>query len=124
MLPYPDSPSLTYKEQAFICTQTVTSFYLSDCHFNGLFRTKPCAYFLLQLCFLLAVILCAFEHRSCANLTFSYMYYYSMHGPTGQCPHPRVLPNLVAVCLAAIYSCYEEFINRCVRFTGFPTHEM
>nr|XP_014351317.1 PREDICTED: C-Maf-inducing protein [Latimeria chalumnae] len=35
----------------------------------------------------------------------------SMHGPTGQCPHPRVLPNLVAVCLAAIYSCYEEFIN-------------
>ncbi|XP_061138852.1 C-Maf-inducing protein isoform X1 [Syngnathus typhle] len=37
---------------------------------------------------------------------------HSMHGPTGQCPHPRVLPNLVAVCLAAIYSCYEEFINR------------
>ncbi|XP_067158535.1 C-Maf-inducing protein isoform X3 [Apteryx mantelli] len=36
---------------------------------------------------------------------------HSMHGPTGQCPHPRVLPNLVAVCLAAIYSCYEEFIN-------------
>uniref|UniRef100_A0A4W5JRE1 C-Maf-inducing protein n=1 Tax=Hucho hucho TaxID=62062 RepID=A0A4W5JRE1_9TELE len=27
------------------------------------------------------------------------------------CPHPRVLPNLVAVCLAAIYSCYEDFIN-------------
>lgn len=39
---------------------------------------------------------------------------FSMHGPTGQCPHPRVLPNLVAVCLAAIYSCYEEFINRWV----------
>lgn len=37
---------------------------------------------------------------------------FSMHGLTGQCPHPRVLPNLVAVCLAAIYSCYEEFINR------------
>ncbi|XP_013876051.1 C-Maf-inducing protein [Austrofundulus limnaeus] len=36
---------------------------------------------------------------------------HSMHGLTGQCPHPRVLPNLVAVCLAAIYSCYEEFIN-------------
>uniref|UniRef100_A0A673Z5L1 C-Maf-inducing protein n=1 Tax=Salmo trutta TaxID=8032 RepID=A0A673Z5L1_SALTR len=36
---------------------------------------------------------------------------HSMHGPTGQCPHPRVLPNLVAVCLAAIYSCYEDFIN-------------
>lgn len=39
---------------------------------------------------------------------------FSMHGPTGHCPHPRVLPNLVAVCLAAIYSCYEEFINRSV----------
>lgn len=37
-----------------------------------------------------------------------------MHGLPGQCPHPRVLPNLVAVCLAAIYSCYEEFINRSV----------
>uniref|UniRef100_A0A8V5GSQ6 C-Maf-inducing protein PH domain-containing protein n=1 Tax=Melopsittacus undulatus TaxID=13146 RepID=A0A8V5GSQ6_MELUD len=36
---------------------------------------------------------------------------HSMHGPSGQCPHPRVLPNIVAVCLAAIYSCYEEFIN-------------
>ncbi|KAJ8281224.1 hypothetical protein GJAV_G00065000 [Gymnothorax javanicus] len=36
---------------------------------------------------------------------------HGMHGQTGQCPHPRVLPNLVAVCLAAIYSCYEEFIN-------------
>ncbi len=47
-----------------------------------------------------------------------------MHGPTGQCPHPRVLPNLVAVCLAAIYSCYEEFINRCVWFTGSPTHDI
>ncbi|XP_039619410.1 C-Maf-inducing protein isoform X2 [Polypterus senegalus] len=35
----------------------------------------------------------------------------SMHGQTGHCPHPRVLPNLVAVCLAAIYSCYEEYIN-------------
>ncbi|XP_016386298.1 C-Maf-inducing protein-like [Sinocyclocheilus rhinocerous] len=38
------------------------------------------------------------------------------HPPPDLCeffckPHPRVLPNLVAVCLAAIYSCYEEFIN-------------
>ncbi|KAI0213063.1 C-Maf-inducing protein [Lamellibrachia satsuma] len=31
-----------------------------------------------------------------------------MHGPASSCPHPRVLPNLVAVCLAAIYNCYEE----------------
>ncbi|XP_048886048.1 C-Maf-inducing protein-like isoform X2 [Brienomyrus brachyistius] len=35
----------------------------------------------------------------------------SLHGPTGLCPHPRVLPNLVAVCLAAVYSCYEDFID-------------
>uniref|UniRef100_A0A3P8N8I4 C-Maf-inducing protein PH domain-containing protein n=1 Tax=Astatotilapia calliptera TaxID=8154 RepID=A0A3P8N8I4_ASTCA len=45
---------------------------------------------------------------------------HSMHGPTGQCPHPRVLPNLVAVCLAAIYSCYEEFINRSPLFPNPP----
>lgn len=47
----------------------------------------------------------------------------SMHGPTGQCPHPRVLPNLVAVCLAAIYSCYEEFINRSVIHTHTHTQK-
>lgn len=35
----------------------------------------------------------------------------SMHGPSSHCPHPRVLPNLVAVCLAAIYNCYEERKN-------------
>jgi len=33
---------------------------------------------------------------------------YSMHGPASVCPHPRVLPNLVAVCLAAVYSLYED----------------
>ncbi|ELT87321.1 hypothetical protein CAPTEDRAFT_168560 [Capitella teleta] len=32
----------------------------------------------------------------------------SMHGISSTCPHPRVLPNLVAVCLAAIYQCYED----------------
>lgn len=32
----------------------------------------------------------------------------NMHGQSITCPHPRVLPNLVAVCLASIYSCYEE----------------
>ncbi|XP_013393269.1 C-Maf-inducing protein-like [Lingula anatina] len=32
----------------------------------------------------------------------------TMHGPTSVCPHPRVLPNLVAVCFAAIYGCYED----------------
>ncbi|KAL8560901.1 hypothetical protein ACOMHN_059085 [Nucella lapillus] len=32
----------------------------------------------------------------------------NMHGPASTCPHPRVLPNLVAVCLAAIYNLYED----------------
>ncbi|XP_069113637.1 C-Maf-inducing protein-like [Argopecten irradians] len=35
----------------------------------------------------------------------------SMHGPSSTCPHPRVLPNTVAVCLAAIYTCYEDKKN-------------
>jgi hypothetical protein len=30
------------------------------------------------------------------------------HGVTSSCPHPRVLPNLVAVCLSAVYNCYED----------------
>lgn len=52
--------------------------------------------------------------HSCSRLSPCPLLSSSMHGPTGHCPHPRVLPNLVAVCLAAIYSCYEEFINRSV----------
>ncbi|XP_029653026.1 C-Maf-inducing protein isoform X1 [Octopus sinensis] len=32
----------------------------------------------------------------------------NMHGQSSTCPHPRVLPNLIAVCLASIYSCYDE----------------
>ena len=31
----------------------------------------------------------------------------SAHGEGSACPHPRVLPNLVAVCLAAVFSIYE-----------------
>lgn len=54
----------------------------------------------------------------------SWFLFFSMHGPTGQCPHPRVLPNLVAVCLAAIYSCYEEFINRSVLIPGWPRYSL
>lgn len=54
-------------------------------------------------------------------MMFSWVLFFSMHGPTGQCPHPRVLPNLVAVCLAAIYSCYEEFINRSVWIPSLTT---
>lgn len=35
----------------------------------------------------------------------------SMHGLPSMCPHPRVLPNLVSICLAAIYSLFEEKRN-------------
>ncbi|XP_076825713.1 C-Maf-inducing protein-like isoform X1 [Clavelina lepadiformis] len=31
----------------------------------------------------------------------------SVHGPLSQCPHPRILNNLVAVCLSAIYQCFS-----------------
>lgn len=30
-------------------------------------------------------------------------YVASIHGPGSDCPHPRVLPNLVSICLAAIF---------------------
>ena len=32
----------------------------------------------------------------------------SVHGVGSTCPHVRVLTNLVAVCLAALYTCYED----------------
>lgn len=32
----------------------------------------------------------------------------SAHGSSCTCPHPRVLPNVVAVCLSAIDSCYRD----------------
>lgn len=35
----------------------------------------------------------------------------SMHSPASQCPFPRVLPNFVSVCLAAIHSCFEQRIT-------------
>nr|XP_042903659.1 C-Maf-inducing protein isoform X2 [Parasteatoda tepidariorum] len=38
-------------------------------------------------------------------------YISSIHGISSSCPHPRVLPNLVSVCLAAIYALYEEKRN-------------
>ncbi|KAK2581036.1 hypothetical protein KPH14_006083 [Odynerus spinipes] len=35
----------------------------------------------------------------------------SVHGPGSDCPHPRVLPNLVSVCVAAIFHRFEV-VNR------------
>lgn len=32
----------------------------------------------------------------------------SVHGANYGCPHPRVLPNFVAVCLAAVFSHFER----------------
>uniref|UniRef100_A0A0C9RW62 Cmip protein n=1 Tax=Fopius arisanus TaxID=64838 RepID=A0A0C9RW62_9HYME len=34
-------------------------------------------------------------------------YIASVHGPGSDCPHPRVLPNLVAICVAAIFHRFE-----------------
>ncbi|CAK9813367.1 C-Maf-inducing protein [Anthophora plagiata] len=34
-------------------------------------------------------------------------YVASVHGPGSDCPHPRVLPNLVSVCVAAIFHRFE-----------------
>lgn len=30
-------------------------------------------------------------------------YISSVHGPGSDCPHPRILPNLVSICVAAIF---------------------
>ncbi|XP_051159693.1 C-Maf-inducing protein-like [Leptopilina boulardi] len=38
-------------------------------------------------------------------------YIASVHGPGSDCPHPRVLPNLVSICVAAIFHRFEE-VNR------------
>nr|XP_018670859.1 C-Maf-inducing protein-like isoform X1 [Ciona intestinalis] len=35
-----------------------------------------------------------------------------VHGPLSQCPHPRILSNLVSVCLSAIYHCFGSEIER------------
>ncbi|KAF7379406.1 hypothetical protein HZH66_014777 [Vespula vulgaris] len=35
-------------------------------------------------------------------------YIASVHGPGSDCPHPRVLPNLVSVCVAAIFHRFED----------------
>lgn len=36
----------------------------------------------------------------------------STHGVSSTCPHPRVLPNLASICLAAVYALYEEKRSR------------
>lgn len=35
----------------------------------------------------------------------------SVHGFSSTCPHPRVLNNLISICLAATFSLYEERRN-------------
>ena len=34
--------------------------------------------------------------------------FFSVHGETSACPHPRVMSNLVSVCLAAIHAIFER----------------
>jgi len=33
---------------------------------------------------------------------------FSIHGPASSCPHPRVLSNLVSLCLAATFQIFEK----------------
>ncbi|XP_039276541.1 C-Maf-inducing protein isoform X4 [Nilaparvata lugens] len=46
----------------------------------------------------------------------------SVHGPTSGCPHPRVLPNLISVCLAALFAEYEvpSMLQRRNLLSGSP----
>ncbi|XP_076639890.1 C-Maf-inducing protein [Colletes latitarsis] len=44
-------------------------------------------------------------------------YIASVHGPGSDCPHPRVLPNLVSVCVAAIFHRFE------MARRSIPAHE-
>ncbi|XP_017767648.1 PREDICTED: C-Maf-inducing protein-like isoform X2 [Eufriesea mexicana] len=44
-------------------------------------------------------------------------YIASVHGPGSDCPHPRVLPNLISVCVAAIFHRFEV-ANRSVPEDG------
>ena len=37
---------------------------------------------------------------------------FRVHGPTSQCPHPRVLPNLISAALAAIQSVFDPALAR------------
>lgn len=38
-------------------------------------------------------------------------YIASVHGPGSDCPHPRVLPNLVSICVAAIFHRWVFFFS-------------
>ena len=31
-----------------------------------------------------------------------------LHGPSSVCPHPRILPNLVTVCLASLHCAFTQ----------------
>ena len=37
-----------------------------------------------------------------------YLFTASVHSPGAACPHPRVLPNLVAVVLSSVYSTFDQ----------------
>lgn len=38
--------------------------------------------------------------------------FFSIHGPASSCPHPRVMSNLVSVCLAAMFKLFEKQLNK------------
>jgi hypothetical protein len=52
---------------------------------------------------LLQVFIAALYENVDGELTIR-NYVASVHGPGSDCPHPRIMPNLVSVCVAAIYN--------------------
>lgn len=63
------------------------------------------------------------------GLRVVHQFVHSMHGPTSTCPHLRVLPNLVAVCTAAVCTLVEdqrnqERLNTLTQSTEDTTHHL
>ncbi|XP_027039689.1 C-Maf-inducing protein-like isoform X2 [Pocillopora damicornis] len=46
----------------------------------------------------------------------------SVHSPSATCPHPRVLPNLVAVVLSAVYSTFDQSDKLLVKYEEINTN--
>jgi hypothetical protein len=42
------------------------------------------------------------------EMAFLFSLSFSVHGLSSACPHPRVMSNLVSVCLAAIHAIFER----------------
>lgn len=52
---------------------------------------------------LLQVFIAALYENNAGDEAALREYVASVHGPGSDCPHPRILPNLVSICVAAIF---------------------